>query len=60
VDIHNNGAWCAQYWHSAEEFGLCARNMSIILSRDNLVNGARRVLVHGGGVLKSGMVQRVE
>jgi hypothetical protein len=29
-----------------------------MLSRDNLVNGARRVLVHGGDVLNSGMVQR--
>jgi hypothetical protein len=28
-----------------------------MLSRDNLVNGARRVLVCGGGVLNSGMVQ---
>jgi hypothetical protein len=31
-----------------------------MLSCDSLVNGACRVLVHGGGVLNSGMVQRVE
>jgi hypothetical protein len=31
-----------------------------MLSHDNLVNGTRIVLVHGGGVLKSRMVQRVE
>jgi hypothetical protein len=34
--------------------------MSIILSRGNLVNGVRRVLVRGGGILNSSMVQRVE
>jgi hypothetical protein len=31
-----------------------------MLSRDNLINGARRVLVRGGGILKFGMVQHVE
>jgi selenophosphate synthetase-related protein len=31
-----------------------------MLSRDSLVSGARRVLVHDGDVLKSGMVQRIE
>jgi hypothetical protein len=31
-----------------------------MLSRDNLINGARGVLVHGGGILKFGMVQRIE
>jgi hypothetical protein len=31
-----------------------------VLSRNNLVNGACRVLVRGGGVLNYGMVQRVE
>jgi hypothetical protein len=31
-----------------------------MLSRDNLVNGVRGVLVRGGGVLNFGMVQRVE
>jgi hypothetical protein len=31
-----------------------------MLSRDSLVNGARRVLVRGGGVLNFGMVQCVE
>jgi hypothetical protein len=31
-----------------------------MLSRDSLVNGARRVLVRGGGVVNIGMVQRVE
>jgi hypothetical protein len=31
-----------------------------ILSRDSLVNGARRVLLHGWGILNFGMVQRVE
>jgi hypothetical protein len=31
-----------------------------MLSRYSLVNGARRVLVRSGDILKSGMVQRVE
>jgi hypothetical protein len=31
-----------------------------MLSRDSLVNGARRVLVHAVGVLNFGMVQHVE
>jgi hypothetical protein len=31
-----------------------------MLSRDNLINGACAVLVHGGGILKFGMVQCVE
>jgi hypothetical protein len=29
-----------------------------MLSRDSLVNGVRKVLVHGGVVLKFGLVQR--
>jgi hypothetical protein len=37
-----------------------ARKCGYMLSRDSLVNGARRVLVRGGGILKFGMVQRVE
>jgi hypothetical protein len=31
-----------------------------MLSRDNLVNGARRVLLHGGGILNSDMEKCVE
>jgi hypothetical protein len=31
-----------------------------MLSCDSLVSGAHKVLVHGGDVLKSGMVQCVE
>jgi hypothetical protein len=31
-----------------------------ILSHDNLVNGVHRLLVYSGGVLKVGMVQRIE
>jgi hypothetical protein len=31
-----------------------------MLSRDNLVNGVCGVLVRGGGIIKFGMVQRVE
>jgi hypothetical protein len=30
------------------------------ISRDNLINGARGVLVRGGGILNFGMVQHVE
>jgi hypothetical protein len=31
-----------------------------MMSCDNLVNGAHRVLVHGRGVLKFGMVQHID
>jgi hypothetical protein len=38
---------------------VCAQ-CGYMLSRDNLVSGVRRVLVHSGGVLNFGMVQCIE
>jgi hypothetical protein len=52
--------WCAQYWQSIEEFCWCTHNVGIFLSRDSLINGVHRVLVHSGSVLNFGMVQHIE
>jgi hypothetical protein len=61
VHTHNNGTRgvCTVL---AERRGvwLVHAQCGYMLSRDSLVNGARRVLVRGGGVLNFGMVQHVE
>jgi hypothetical protein len=36
------------------------RNVGIFMLRDNLINGARRILVHSGSILNFGMVQHIE
>jgi len=59
VHTHNNDVVCAIL---AEHRGvlLVRVQCGYMLLRDSLVSCACRVLVHGGDVLKYGMVQHVE
>jgi hypothetical protein len=50
---------CAVLVEHRETLLVCMQ-CGYMLPRDNLVNGVRRVLVRGGGILNFGMVQRVE
>jgi hypothetical protein len=57
---HNNGMRGVRSIGRVQRSWLVRVQCGYMLSRDSLVNGERRVLVRGGGVLNSGMVQHVE
>jgi hypothetical protein len=50
---------CAVLKERKETLLVCVQ-CGYMLSCDNLVNGAHRVLVRGGGILKFGMIHHVE
>jgi hypothetical protein len=60
VHTHNNGVRGVRSIGRAQRSLVVCAQCGYMLSRDSLVNGARRVLVRGGGVLNFGMVQCVE
>jgi hypothetical protein len=60
VHTHNNGAHGVRSIGERRGVWLVRVQYEYKLSRENVVNGARRLMVHGRGVLKFGMVQRVD